>query len=407
VVLKRLVVVGASLAGIRAVEAARKTGYDGSVTLVGAEPHPPYDRPPLSKSFLEEEADGPGAAASTRFRAPEYFREELNVDLRLGTPATGLDTEAGSIAVGDQSLDYSELIVATGASPRMLPGAAGLAGVHALRTADDAERIRDALHAGARTVVVGAGFIGSEIASAARKRGLPVTIVETQPVPLVRSVGEETGQVCAAMHRENGTELLSGVQVSSVRGNEHVEEVVLDDGTVLRADLVVVGMGAVPSTRWLQSSDLRLHERDGGVICDETLRAAPGVYAAGDVAHWPNPLFDGELMRLEHWTNAAEQGALAARNALGMTPAKPAAAVPYFWSDWYGNRIQFVGIPNADEVRVVSDELGHDRFLALYRNGDRITGALTINRPTQIMKYRRMIANRTQWHEALAFAGVG
>lgn len=404
---QRLVVVGASLAGIRAVEAARKAGYAGPVTLVGAETHPPYDRPPLSKAFLEDGAKGCGAAESARFRDATYLNEELDIDLRLGTPAIGLDAEAGSVALGDGNLDYSALIVATGASPRMIPGAAGLSGVHALRTAEDAERIREAMDVGARTVVIGAGFIGSEVASAARKRGLPVTIVETQPVPLVRSVGEETGHACAAMHRENGTELLCGVQVSSVRGKERVEEVVLDDGTVLRADLVVVGVGAVPSTRWLRGSDLWLHERDGGVICDETLRAAPGVHAAGDVAHWPNPLFDGELMRLEHWTNAAEQGALAARNALGESTAKPAATVPYFWSDWYGNRIQFVGIPKADEVRVGSHELGHERFLALYRSGERVTGALTINRPTQIMKYRRMISHRARWKEALEFAGIG
>lgn len=406
---ERLVVVGASLAGLRAAQAARKAGYTGPLTLVGGERHLPYDRPPLSKAYLDAGPEGP---ADPTYRTEDELRDELDLDLRLGTWATGLDGERKVVVLGNgasmEELAYSGLVIATGAAPRTLPGAEALAGVHTLRTVDDAVAIRAALQAGARTVVVGAGFIGSEVAAGARKRGLPVTLLEALPVPLVRSVGEQIGKACAELHRAHGTDLRCGVKVTALEGSAgRVTGVALDDGSVLPADLVVVGTGVTPCTEWLAGSGVRLHERDGGILCDETLATGlPGVYAAGDVAHFPNPLFDGLLMRLEHWTNASEQGMLAARNALDPSTAKPSAAVPYFWSDWYDSRIQFVGIPRADEIRVVSEELGEDKFLALYRRGERITGCISIDRPAQIMKYRRMIMQSKPWGEALEFAGV-
>jgi NADPH-dependent 2,4-dienoyl-CoA reductase/sulfur reductase-like enzyme len=403
----RLVVVGASLAGLRAVEAARKSGYDGPITLIGRESHLPYDRPPLSKAFLDSSADVDGAPVHPIFRDEATLRDELAVDLRLGSPATALAPDGQVVLLDGDAVPYSQLILATGGDARMLAGGEELEGVHVLRTLDDAIAIRAALDAGARTVVVGAGFIGSEVASAARKRGLSCTVLEALPVPLVRSVGEDTGKVAAELHRRYGTDLRCGVGVASLEGSGRVEKVVLDDGTVVEADLVVVGIGVRPSTGWLESSGITLHERDGGVICDETLATnLPGVYAAGDLAHFPNPLFDGELMRLEHWTNAAEQGALAAKNALNPAEAKPSAAVPYFWSDWYSSRIQFVGIPRAEEIRVASAELGEEKFLALYRRGNKLGGVLTVDRQTQIMKYKRMIAQQATWDEALAFAGL-
>ena len=407
---ERLVIIGASLAGLRAAQAARKAGYAGPLTLVGGEQHLPYDRPPLSKAYLDAGLEGP---ADPTYRTEDELRAELDLDLRLGTWATRLDAERKVVVLGSgasaEELGYTGLVIATGAVPRTLPGAQALAGVHTLRTLDDAIAIRAALDAGARTVVVGAGFIGSEVAAGARKRGLPVTVLEALPVPLVRSVGEQVGKACAELHRAHGTELRCGVKVTALEGAAgRVTGVALDDGSVLPADLVVVGTGVTPCTEWLAGSGVRLHERDGGILCDETLATGlPGVYAAGDVAHFPNPLFDGLLMRLEHWTNASEQGMLAARNALDPAGAKPSAAVPYFWSDWYDSRIQFVGIPRADEIRVVSEELGEDKFLALYRRGDRITGCISINRPAQIMKYRRMIMQSKSWTEALEFAGVG
>ena len=401
---ERLVIVGASLAGMRAAQTARKAGYAGPLTLVGGEDHLPYDRPPLSKAYLdEEEPTHPG------FPAAEDMATELDIDVRTSTWATSLDPEKKVIGLstGDE-LDYHALIIATGAEPRTLPGSEGISGVHCLRTLDDAIAIRAALVAGARTVVIGAGFIGSEIASGARKRGLSATILEALPVPLVRSVGEEMGKACAELHIANGTDLRCGVKVTGLQSEDgKVTGVSLDDGSCVPADLVVVGIGVSPNTGWLKDSGITLREPDGAIVCDETLNAGlPGVYAAGDVACFPNQLFDNEVMRVEQWTNANEQGTLAAKNALTPDEAKPSATVPYFWSDWYGHRIQFVGVPRADEIRVISQELGEEKFLALYRRGDRLIGCISIDRPAQIMKYRRQIMQSGSWEDALKFAGV-
>lgn len=397
---ERLVVVGASLAGLRAVEAARKTGFDGPITLIGAERHLPYDRPPLSKEFLD--AAEPGVEGLVPFfRSDDTFANELNVELLLGTPATGLDVERKLVLVGDREVAYDALVIATGSQLRTLPGSEHLEGVRGLRTLDDSLAIRKALDSGARTVVIGAGFIGSEIASSAKKRGVDVTIVEAQPTPLVRATGTEMGAAIASLHERNGTTLLCGTGVEAVEGEDRVERVVLSDGTVLDADLVVVGIGVSPYTDWLEGSGLVL---DNGIVCDETLwTGVPGVYAAGDVANWLNPTFNVR-QRMENWTAAAEQGAAAARNALDPENAKPYATVPYFWSDWYGSRIQFVGVPEADEVRVVDGHVDDDRWTALYRRGDRVVGALTLNGQTVIMKYRRMIGQKATWDEAIEFA---
>ncbi|GAA5156811.1 FAD-dependent oxidoreductase [Pseudonocardia eucalypti] len=405
---ERLVVVGASLAGLRAVQAARKAGHTGPLTLVGGEEHLPYDRPPLSKAYLEAEGPDGGEPEDPTYRTEDELRGELDLDLRLGTWATGLDAGRKVVKLGDEELAYGALVIATGAAARNLPGVEGIAGVHTLRTRDDADAIRAALVAGARTVVVGAGFIGSEVASSARKHGVSVTVLEALPVPLVRSVGEQIGRACADLHRGHGTDLRCGVMVTGLESSDgRVTGVALDDGSVVPADLVVVGTGVKPCTDWLVDSGVKLHERDGGIICDATLSTGlPGVYAAGDLVHFPNPLFDDLSMRLEHWTNASEQGMLAARNALAPDEAKPSATVPYFWSDWYGSRIQFVGVPQAEEIRVVSEELGEEKFLALYRRGDRITGCISIDRPAQIMKYRRLIMQSKPWSAALELAGV-
>ena len=398
----RLVVVGASLAGLRAVEAARRAGFTGSITLIGAEDHLPYDRPPLSKAVLHGDSQVEPFVDEAGFA-------DLGVDLRLGAPATGLDTQKRVVRVADEEVPYDALVIATGARPRPLDGLLGgeavPAGVHVLRTAGDAEAIRDALDAGAVTVVIGAGFIGSEVASSARKRGLPVTIVEAMDLPLTRSIGPEAGRVCADLHRANGTELRLGVGVDRIESADgRVTGVLLADGTLLPADLVVVGTGVLPNTDWLEDSGLTLHELDRGIVCDAHLwTGVDGVYAAGDVAHSPNPLFDDQLMRLEHWTNAAEQGAAAARHAIAPEAAEPLAPVPYFWSDWYAHRIQFVGTPVADEVRVISEQ----PFIALYRREDRLVGAMTVDGQRLIMKLRRRIADRGDWAEAVAFANEG
>jgi NADPH-dependent 2,4-dienoyl-CoA reductase/sulfur reductase-like enzyme len=404
---RRLVVVGASLAGLRAVEAARKEGFGGSITLVGAEPHLPYDRPPLSKAYLDPIEDD-GEPQVPFFRTEEAFAAELDVTLRLGEPATGLDTTRRLVLIGETSIAESEvpydiLVIATGAGARELPGTRGVGGVHALRTIDDAVAVRDGLEGGARTVVIGAGFIGSEVASNASKRGLPVTIVEALPTPLVRAIGADMGSAIAALHAQNDTELLCGVGVSAILSNAGaVTGVELSDGRVLDADLVIVGIGSVPATDWLDGSGLTL---DNGVKCDENLfTGVDGIYAAGDVANWFNPLFERH-QRLEHWTSAAEQGAAAVRNALSNGDPKPYATVPYFWSDWYDSRIQFVGVTDADEIVPVEGKPGVDRrWVALYRKGDRLAGALAVNGQNVIMKYRMQIMRGGSWADALAFA---
>lgn len=396
--IQHLVVVGASLAGLRAVESARRVGYEGPITLIGAERHLPYDRPPLSKEFLQSTHP----PLPTLHRSEEHFRADLKVDLRLGTRATALDTEASLVALdsGDE-VPYTALVIATGVDARRLPGTGHLAGVHELRTLDDACAIRSALDAGARNVVVvGAGFIGSEVAAAIGQRGLSVTILEAGAVPLARAVGEQMGAVCARIHQRYGTELRCGVGVEAVEGESEVRAVRLTDGTVLDADLVIVGIGGAPATDWLTGSGLDL---DNGVVCDEMLATgAPGVYAAGDVARWTNPVF-AQQMRLEHWTTSAEQGAAAARNALAPDAAKPFATVPYFWSDWYKHRLQFVGLPTADEVRVVRGNPDSETFLALYRRGTRITGALGLDQRKLVLRLRSMIGARATWSEALEF----
>ncbi|MFE2429312.1 NAD(P)/FAD-dependent oxidoreductase [Streptomyces sp. NPDC059373] len=390
---QRLVVVGASLAGLHAVEEARRAGFTGTVTLVGAEGHHPYNRPPLSKAFLK-----PGPLPEPPFLRGRDKLTALDVDLRLGRAATALDIEGQRVAVTDEWIGYDALVIATGATPRALPGTEGLAGVHTLRTLEDATAVRAALDAGARTVVVGAGFIGSEVASAAHLRGLPVTVVEALPTPLARAVGERMGLACGRFHGANGVELRCGTAVTELSGSGRVEHVHLSDGTVLDADLVVVGIGAEPETGWLDGSTLTL---DNGVVCDATLNAGfPGVYAAGDVASWHNPLFD-RTMRLEHWSTAAEQGAHAARNAVDPGRARTCEVVPYFWSDWYDRKIQFAGVPDAEHVEVVSGDITERRFTALYRSGDRLTGALTVNQPAQNAKYQGLIGRRAGWEEAL------
>ncbi|HWH27989.1 MAG TPA: FAD-dependent oxidoreductase [Mycobacteriales bacterium] len=376
-----LVVVGASLAGLRAVEAARRAGFDGPLVLVGAEPHLPYDRPPLSKAWL---AAGPAPEVPT-YR-PRADLDELGVELRLGTPASGLDVDAREVLLDGERLRYGALVVATGAAARTLPGEQP-DGVHVLRTVDDARDVRAGLERGARTVVVGAGFIGSEVASAARARELPVTVVEAAPAPLVRAVGPTAAPLLTALHGRAGTDLRCGAGVAGFEQHGgRVTGVRLDDGGVLPADLVVVGVGAAPCTGWLDGSGLAV---DDGVVCDGALRAAPGVFVAGDVAR----VRDGDRdLRVEHWTSAAEQGALAGANAVASTAGEPlrtASPVPYFWSDVYGSRVQLVGRPT-DDTELLGAEDGP--WLVLYRDGDRLAGALGLDLPGRIMKFRALVA---------------
>jgi NADPH-dependent 2,4-dienoyl-CoA reductase/sulfur reductase-like enzyme len=331
------------------------------------------------------------------------LRDDLAVTLRLGTTATGLDTVAKVVATDAGEVPYRSLVIATGAAPRTLPGTGSLTGVHVLRTIDDARAIRAAVDAGARTVVVGAGFIGSEIAASANQRGSKVTVVEALPTPLARAVGEQMGLALAALHERHGTDLRVGVGVDGLEGNDAaaVTAVRLADGSRIEADLVVVGIGVTPTTAWLADSGLEL---GNGIECDETLAtSAPGVYAAGDLVSWPNAA-TGTRMRLEHWTIAAEQGGTAGRNAADPDTALPFATVPYFWSDWYGKRIQFVGVAtDADETRTVIGDLAGDSFLVLYRRGDALIGVLGLEQRGNVMKFRSLLGAAAGWDDAVAF----
>jgi NADPH-dependent 2,4-dienoyl-CoA reductase/sulfur reductase-like enzyme len=393
-----LVVVGGSLAGLRAVEAARRAGFSGRITLVGAEEDPPYDRPPLSKEFLT--ANEPPALVP--LCDPAALREQLQVDVRLGVTATALDAAGRTVWLGAQAVPYTSLVIATGATPLTLPGTELLDGVCTLRSAQDARRIRAALRPGIRLVVVGAGFIGSEVASAARQRGASVTIVEAQPFPLRQPVGAEMGPILGDLHARNGTELRCGAAVEKFEGSGKVEAVRLADGSRIDADLVVVGIGVKPNSGWLLGSGLTLGD---GVECDETLQtSSPGVYAAGDVASWPNP-FAAARMRLEHWTAAAEQGSVAGRHAANPLGARAYATVPYFWSDWYGKRIQLAGVATgAEEVATVAGDRGSESFLVLYRRGDRLIAALGLDQRAQMVRYRLMLSKGTSWNEAMEYA---
>lgn len=398
--MRRIVVVGASLAGFRAAEELRAAGFDGSITLIGDEPHRPYDRPPLSKQVLA----GTQPPEATALDPITGTLDDLRIDWRLGRRATGLDLGSRSVGLDDGSrVPFDGLVVATGATPRRLPGTDHLAGVHTLRTLDDALAIRAGVLAGPRRLaVVGAGFIGAEVAATCRGLGVEVTLLEALPVPLERSVGPVLGAVVADVHRDHGVDVRLGVGVAELAGGERVEGLTLSDGTVLDVDLVVVGVGVVPNTGWLEGSGLEL---GNGVLCDETGLAAPGVVAAGDVACWPNPRF-GESMRVEHWDNATEMGAHAARTLLADLAGgrgEPYAPVPWFWSDQYDRKIQLAGRAAAgDEVRIIAGSPDDRRFAALFGRGGRVVGVLGMNMPAKVMRWRSLVEAATPWDEAVA-----
>ena len=397
--LKTVAVVGASLAGLRAVETLRRDGYDGRIVLIGAEPTLPYDRPPLSKQLLAGEV-GPDDIA---LRRASY--DDLDLELRLGTRAVSLDLAGKRVALDDGGqVAFDGVVLATGSAPRMLPGTPDLEGLFVLRTLEDTLAIRATLDANPRVVVVGAGFIGSEVAATCRLRGLEVTVLEALPAPLVRGLGPVLGMVCGELHRDHGVDLRLGVGVAGFDGTARVERVRLDDGTAVDADVVVVGVGVAPVTDWLEGSGLQL---DNGVVCDATLLAAPGVVSAGDITRWPNPLFGGELMRLEHWTNASEQGVAAARRLLygdGAAP-EPFAPVPFVWSDQYDRKIQSVGhFRGDDDMAVVHGSLDERRFVAVFGRAGRLVGALGFSMPAKLMQYRRMIDEQASFDAALEHA---
>ncbi|ULR54949.1 NAD(P)/FAD-dependent oxidoreductase [Streptomyces deccanensis] len=385
--MRRIVVVGASAAGLAATETLRREGYDGTLTLVGDEPHAPYDRPPLSKQLLSAEWD----PDRLTLRTPDHL-DGLDLDLRLGTAATGLDLRKRRVRLADgDTVPYDALVVATGVRPRRLPGE----GAHVLRTLDDALGLRERLTPGTRLVVVGAGFLGAEAAAVARRLGVEVTLLEPAPVPLAHAVGGQVGAVLSRAHLDHGVDLRTGVTVTEVTE----DGVRLADGEVIEADEVLVAIGSRPNTEWLADSGLGVGD---GVLCDAYCEAAKNVYAAGDVARWYNPLF-GTSMRVEHRTNAAEQGMAVARNLLAADPdaRRAFAPVPYFWSDQYDMKVQAYGwLRGHDEVSIVAGDPAERRFVAVYRTDDRVTGALAVGMPPKaIRQWRQAIASGAGWHE--------
>ncbi|NUW41258.1 FAD-dependent oxidoreductase [Nonomuraea rhodomycinica] len=372
-----MAIAGAGLAGLSAAQELRRLGHDGEISMVGAESHRPYRRPPLSKDYLlDHDADValPGTG-------------ELGVTWLLGQAATGLDLAGRRLLRGAlPSVPFDALVIATGVRPRTLPGADGLRGVVTLRTLDDARTLRDALAGRPRVVVAGAGFLGSEVAATLRALDVPVTLVEPDRVPLRRPLGEQVGAIIADLHRAHDVDLRLGRRVSAVTGAGRVERVHLDDGTVLAADLLVAALGAEPQVEWLHGSGVRL---DGGVVVDRHGLAAPRVAAAGDVARWPSAMLGGELIRVEHYSNAVEQGAHAVRALLGI--ADRYDPVPSFWCDLYGHRLRSVGLTGAGyELRLLAHE-PDGRFLAEYHHNGRVVGAVTAGFLRRLTTYRHLL----------------
>jgi len=391
--MNRLVIIGASLAGLRAAQAARKAGFDGELVMVGDEAHLPYTRPPLSKELLA------GEHSVDRVQLPH---DELDARWRLGAAATNLDRRRRRVVLSDgDDVPYDRLILATGSRARPWKGAgAELDGVHVLRKVDDALALRAAFDEQPRVAIVGAGFIGCEVAQTARKLGLDVTLIDIAPTPML-PLGPELGRWCADLHRGNGVALRLGTGVEALLGDRRVEAVQLTDGDRVTADVVVFGLGASPNTEWLAGSGLEL---DPGLVCDATLTAAgdPDILGAGDIVTWPHPMADGQAIRIEHWTVAAEQGQLAGRNVL-MPPGerKPYDAPPYFWSDQYDVKIQSLGLPGrATRLELIeSSPDGRRRVYGGERDG-RLIGVIAINAARRLGAYRMALADPPEF-EAL------
>ncbi|GAC1316888.1 MAG: FAD-dependent oxidoreductase [Acidimicrobiales bacterium] len=386
--MQRVTIVGGSLAGLRAAQALRTEGFDGTIRIVGAEDHLPVDRPPLSKQVL--------AGSWDVERAALRGVDDAAADWILGRRAMALDVAARSVTLDDGTVvDGDGVIIASGATPRRLPASVappGLAGVHTLRTLADCMALRADLLGGGQLVVIGAGFIGAEVASSARSLGLAVTVLEALPIPLERVLGPQLGKRCGQLQRDNGVDLRCGVAVDGLRSAAgRVTGVAMADGTVVDADVVVVGIGVVPEVAWLEGSGLTLGD---GVVCDSRCRAAEGVVAAGDVARWYHEGY-GFDVRVEHWTNASEQGAAAARALLHGDAAPPYRPTPYFWSDQHGTKIQFVGHSRAgDRVEIVEGSPEEGRFVASYSRGDQISGALLWNRPARMPHWSEIVSAR-------------
>lgn len=388
-----VVVVGAGLGGIRVAENLRNNGFTDPVTLVGAETHPPYDRPPLSKSVLLGKDDRVDLK-------PEEFYGENDIALRLGSAVTAVSPADKTItlASGD-TVAYDTLVLATGLDPRPFPGLAdAVAGVHMIRTYDDAVALRGEIDSASTAVVIGAGFIGCEVAASLTARGLSVSLVEPAPTPLAVALGEQIGTLVSRLHTDNGVDLRTGVGVAEIVvaedvGGSRVRAVKLADGTELPADIVVVGIGSTPVTGYLEGSGIDLAPREvgGGIACDATGHtSAEDVFALGDVANWRDE--DGTAHRVEHWNHTVEQASVVAHQITGGDAVT--AAVSYFWSDQFDVKIQVLGAPRADDTVHLIDDDGK-KFVAYYSRDGILTGVVGAGKVGAVMKTRPKLQTPT------------
>ncbi|MFI8361266.1 NAD(P)/FAD-dependent oxidoreductase [Streptomyces sp. NPDC085612] len=372
-----VVIVGAGMAGVQTAVALREQGFHGPVTLLGAEPHQPYDRPPLSKAVLL------GKAEDSAF---DVDFEGLGIDLRLGTDVTGLRAADHALDTAAGPVPYGVLVLATGARPLTLPGTEGVPGVHLLRTLDDAARLRPVLAAGARVVVVGAGWIGAEFATAAREAGCAVTVVEAAERVLAGAMPAEVADAMAGWYAQAGAVLVTGVRVAGIEEGR----VLLADGRALPADAVVVGIGARPDTGWLAGSGVDLGP-DGSVTADAWLRTSlPGVYAVGDCASFPSARH-GERLLVHHWDNALQGPKAVAANILAGGPAVAYDPVPYFWSEQFGRFVQYAGHHGEADTMLLRGDPAQEAWSVCWLRDGALVAVLAVGRPRDLAQGRRLV----------------
>lgn len=378
-----VVIIGGGLAAVRTAEQLRRNDFADPITIVGAEAHPPYDRPPLSKEMLRREA----VSAADVALKPTGFYEQNRITLRLGSAARTVDTQAHTVTLADgEVLRYDQLVIATGLVPNRIPAFGDLDGIHVLRSFDDCLALRGRAAGARRAVVIGAGFIGCEVSASLRGCGVEVVLVEPQATPLAAVLGEDVGALITRLHRDEGVDVRTGVQVDSVGGTGGVESVTLSDGSVVAADLVVVGIGSRPACDWLAGSDVTV---GNGIVCDAVGRtSAPDVWAIGDVASWRGP--SGAQARVEHWSNVAEQARSLVAAMLNLD-AVGSAGVPYFWSDQYDLKIQCLGQPQTGDTVHLAEDDGR-RFLAYYERDGVLAGVVGAGIPEKVRTARGKIA---------------
>lgn len=396
-----VVIVGAGAAGLGTAEALRRSGHRGPIRMIGAEPHQPYDRPPLSKQVLS----GSWEPDRAQLRTAEHLLG-LDVELLLDDEALALDSDKRLVSTANRrQLTGDAVVIATGVRPRELPGLSAITGVQTFRSLDDALMLRLGLRTARRLVVLGDGVLGAEIAATARSLGTDVTLVGPQPAPLSLQLGPLIGEELAALHHEHGVRLRPGRQLDRlITESGQVVEVVLDDGEHLCTDLVVVAVGSVPNTGWLSDSGLELDDQDRSVRCDAACRAVDGIYAVGDVARWQH-LGLGRSIRLENRTNAGEQALAVARNLLTAGEPTPFRPVPYFWTDQFELKIQTYGFPSPRAaVTLLDGDLDDRRFVLQYTEGGRVTAVVGCNMPKQTRQHRRRVVEslRDQPEPAIA-----